>query len=153
MMSKLVDAFNYMSTWTYMNIKGQGHSLTLDQGHSDSIFLNFFSSITTWLFEATFHMEPPWDGETKPCSNGPGHLTKMAAMPIYGKNLQKSSSLEPKGWWPWNFVCSIDYSSTTKFVQKMPLGWPWPVSQQGQIWSLMLLYGKKLKQWIFQKLL
>ena len=26
----------------------------------------------------------------------PGHMTKMATMPIYGKNLKKSSSLEPK---------------------------------------------------------
>ena len=69
-----------------MNIKGQGHSLTLDQGHSDSIFLNFFSSITTRPFEAKFHMEPPLDGGTKAFSNGPGHMTKMAAMPIYGKN-------------------------------------------------------------------
>ena len=25
-------------------------------------------------------------GEKKVCSNGPGHMTKMAAMPIYGKN-------------------------------------------------------------------
>ena len=70
-----------------MNIKGQGHSLTLDQGNSDSIFLNFFSSITTRPFEAKFHVEPPWDGVTKACSNGLGHLTKMAAMPIYSKNL------------------------------------------------------------------
>ena len=30
-------------------------------------------------------------------SNDPGHMTKMAAMPIYGKNLKKSSSPEPKG--------------------------------------------------------
>ena len=37
--------------------------------------------------EAKFHMEPPWDGETKVCSNGPDHITSMAAMPIYGKNL------------------------------------------------------------------
>ena len=28
-------------------------------------------------------MESPWDGGTKGCSNGPGHMTKMAAMPIY----------------------------------------------------------------------
>ena len=28
-------------------------------------------------------------------SNGPGHMTKMAAMLIYGKNLKKSSSPEP----------------------------------------------------------
>ena len=34
-------------------------------------------------------MEPPWDGGTKVCSTGPGHMTKMAAMPIYGKNLKK----------------------------------------------------------------
>ena len=32
-------------------------------------------------------MEPPWDGGMKVCSNDPGHMTKMAAMPIYGKNL------------------------------------------------------------------
>ena len=28
-------------------------------------------------------------------TNELGHMTKMAAMPIYGKNLKKSSSLEP----------------------------------------------------------
>ena len=59
-----------------------------------------------------------WDEGIKVCSNGPGHMTKMAAMPIYGKNM-KNSSLEPKGWWPWKFVCCIGYSRTTKFVQMM----------------------------------
>ena len=43
--------------------------------------------------------------------------------------------------------------STTKFIQMMILGWPWPILRQGQIWCLMLLCGKKVKQWIFQKLL
>ena len=47
--------------------------------------------------EAKFHMEPPWDGGTKVCANGPGHMTKMANMPIYGKNIKKSSSLKQKG--------------------------------------------------------
>ena len=61
---------------------------------SDSIFLNFFSSITTRPIEAKFHVAPPCDEGTKAFSNGPGHMTKMATMPIYGKNLQKSS-LEP----------------------------------------------------------
>ena len=37
--------------------------------------------------EAKFQVEPPWDRRTKVCSNGPGHMTKMAAMPIYGKNI------------------------------------------------------------------
>ena len=36
-------------------------------------------------------MELLWDGGTKVCSNGPGHMTKMSVMPIYGKNLKKSS--------------------------------------------------------------
>ena len=34
-------------------------------------------------------MEPPLEGGTKVYINGPGHMTKMAAMPIYGKNLKK----------------------------------------------------------------
>ena len=34
-------------------------------------------------------MKPPWDAGTKVCSNGPGHMPKMAAMPILGKNLKK----------------------------------------------------------------
>ena len=34
-------------------------------------------------------MESPWDGGTKVCSNSPGHMTKLAAMPIYGQNLKK----------------------------------------------------------------
>ena len=85
-------------------------------------------------------------------SNSLGHMTKMATMPIYGKNFKKSSSLEPKGQWPWNLICGIGCSSTTKYVQMMTLGWPWPILREGQIWSLMLLYGKKVKQWIFQKL-
>ena len=54
-----------------------------------STFSNIFSSETTGPIEAKFHMEPPWDRGTKVCSNGSGHMTKMAAMPIYGKNLKK----------------------------------------------------------------
>ena len=46
---------------------------------------------------AKFHVELPWDEGTKVYSSGPGHMTKMATMPIYGKNLKKSSSPEPKG--------------------------------------------------------
>ena len=119
---------------------------------SSTLFKHILPSETTGPIEAKFHMASPWDGGTKICSNGPGHMTKMAVMPIYGENLKKSSSLEPKGRWPWNLVCSIGCSSTTKFVQVITLGWPWPILQQGQIWSLVLLYGKKVKQWIFQKL-
>ena len=51
-----------------------------------------------------------------------GHMTNMAAMPIYDKNLKKSSSPEPIDRWPLNLVCSIVYGSSTKVVQIMTLG-------------------------------
>ena len=46
-------------------------------------------------------------------------MTKMAATPIYGKNLLKSSSQEPEGQRPWDLVCSIGDVGPTKFVQMM----------------------------------
>ena len=49
--------------------------------------LNIFSSETALPIKAKFYVEPPWEGGTKVYINGPGHMTKMAAMPIYGKNL------------------------------------------------------------------
>ena len=61
-----------------------------------STFSNVFSSETTGPIEAKLYMEPPKDGGTKVFSNGPGHMTKMAAMPVYGKNLKKDSP-EPNG--------------------------------------------------------
>ena len=79
-------------------------------------------------------------------TNELGHMTNMATMRIYGKNLKKSSSLEPIDRWPWSFVYSIVYASTTKIVQIITLGWPWHILRQGQIW---LLYGKKWKLFIF----
>ena len=50
-------------------------------------FLNIFSSETALPIKAKFYVEPPWEGGTKVCINGPGHMTKMAVMAIYGKNL------------------------------------------------------------------
>ena len=59
-------------------------------------------------------------------------MTKVAAMPIYGKNLKKSSSPEPIDRWPWNLVGSIMYTSTTKIIQIITLGWRWLILCQGQ---------------------
>ena len=61
--------------------------IDLDPSHSDSTFSNFCSLETVWPIKAKFHVEPLWDGGTKVCSNGPGHLTNMAVMLICGKNL------------------------------------------------------------------
>ena len=41
---------------------------------------------------------------------------------------------------------SITDSSSTKFVFMMMLGWPWPILQQGQLWSSMCLNGGNLSQ-------
>ena len=133
------------SWWVYST---GWHLLSICMCVCMSTFSNI-SSENTGPIEANFHVEPPWDGEMKVCSNDPGHMTKMAAMPIYVKNMKNSSSLEPKGQWPWKLKCSIGYLSTSKFV----LGWPWPILWRGQILSLMLLYGKIVKGWIFQNLL
>ena len=53
-------------------------------------------------------------------TNELGHMTNMATMPIYGKNLKKSTSPEAIDRWPWNLVCSIAYASTTKVTNYDP---------------------------------
>ena len=61
--------------------------IDLGPSHSDSIFSNLFSSITSRPIEAKFHMALPLDEGMKWSSYGSDHMTKMAAMLIYGKNL------------------------------------------------------------------
>ena len=99
-----------------MNIRGQCQSLTVVQGHSDSTFSNFFFLETPRPIKAKFHVAPPLNGDTKVCSTGPGHMTNMAAMPILVKAFKIffSGTKRPM---TLKLVCSIGYSSTTKFVQ------------------------------------
>ena len=112
----------------------------------------FFSLETTRPIEAKFYVEPPLDWGTKACSNGPGHMTKMAAMPIYDKNF--------KNLLRWN-----------RKADGLKFGMQHQVPEYYQVWSiyapgLTLTYfmarsnlvpyafvWEKLKQWIFQKLL
>ena len=61
---------------------------------------NGFSSKTTRSIATKFHIQPPGPLGKKSYSNGLGHMTNMAAMPIYGKNFKKSSSPEPIDQWP-----------------------------------------------------
>ena len=81
-----------------------------------------------------FHIQPSGTLGKIFCSNDLSHMTNMAAIPIYGKTIKKSSSPEPIDQWPWNLVCSIVYGSTTKV---------------GQIWLHRLLYGEQWKLFIF----
>ena len=62
-----------------------------------STFSKDFSSETTGPISIKFHMQPLDRGGKKVYIFRPGHMTKMAAMPIYRKNLKKSSSPEPLG--------------------------------------------------------
>ena len=48
-----------------------------------------FFSETALPIIAKFYVEPPWVGGTIFCSRHLGHMTKMAATPIYGKNPSK----------------------------------------------------------------
>ena len=128
-----------------MKTQGQGHSVTFFQGHSDSTFSNFFSSKNTWLFELKFHMEPPWDVGIKKCGNIPCHMTKMTSRPIYGKNLQKSPSLEPR-------ADDLETWYTASGTQVLPSSYDDTGLTFTYLWHgqsfLMLLHGWKLIQHI-----
>ena len=89
-----------------------------------------FSLETAKLIEAKFHMEPPWDGGTKVYWNGRGHMTNMATMPIYGKNIRKSTSRESKA----DDQESCYVASGARVLPSLFKWWPWV--------DLDLFYGK-----------
>ena len=62
-------------------------------------------------------MKTPYDGLAKIYTNCSGHMTEMATMPIDTKNPLNISSLEPKGKWPWELVCSIGDLGPTRLLQ------------------------------------
>ena len=72
-------------------------------------------------------------------------VTKMAAIPIYGKNSSEIFFSETSRPMTFELVYSINDSGPTKFLQMMIQGWPGPTSQLNQLCSLMLLYGKTYK--------
>ena len=55
-------------------------------------FSKIFSSETAWPIKAKFYMKHLWEGGINVFINNPGHMTKMAAAPIYGKYPSKISS-------------------------------------------------------------
>ena len=56
----------YMKLYEYQRSRSL---IDLGPNHSDSIFLNFFSSITTWPIDAKFYVESPFYERTKAHSN------------------------------------------------------------------------------------
>ena len=94
-----------------------------------STFSNIFSSETAWPIKAKFYVEPPWEGGTKVYINSPGHMTKMAAMPIYGKNLNLLLQNRRV-----NFHETWYVASETPAHHSLYKWWPWS--------DLDLFYGK-----------
>ena len=62
-----------------------------------SIFSKDFFSVTAESISLKFHMQPPGREEKKLYIFNPVHMTKLAAMPIYGKNLTKLSLITTTG--------------------------------------------------------
>ena len=52
-------------------------------------YSKIFFSETTWPIKAKFCRKHPWEWGINVFINNPGHMTKMADMPIYGKNPSK----------------------------------------------------------------
>ena len=59
-----------------------------------------FFSETAWPIKLKFYVMPSWVAAFKFCLRYLGHITKMAASPIYGKTVPKSSSPEAVGGFP-----------------------------------------------------
>ena len=129
-----------------MNIKGQGHSLTFVQGHSDSTFSNFISLETHIPIEANFMWSLHGIGEWKWVQSVYVTWPRWPRVHLWLKIIKKSSSLEKAD--DFETFLSVRYSSTTKFVQMMTLAWPWSCLWHDQICFLMLLQGWKLTQHI-----
>ena len=52
------------------------------------MYIPLFFYETAWPIKPKFYVEPPWEGKTKVFINGQCHMTKMATMPIFDKNLK-----------------------------------------------------------------
>ena len=77
--------------------KAPGGAYSIDRLRRPSTISNDFFSETTGRIATKFHIQlpGPLGKKKKNCTNGLGHITNMATMPMYGKNLKKSSSPEP----------------------------------------------------------
>ena len=141
---------NYWSLWgQYSQIN---EYMTIYDNPRSSPFIDLCPRSIRQHFQTSFpkkslgRMKPNfiWGVGMKICSNVTGHMTKMASRPI----LKKHSFFGNKSLMTLKLGISIRYSSTTKFVQIMTLGWPWQFLWHGQICFLMLLQVWKLIQLI-----
>ena len=90
--------YNNASSFKPYGTRDQGHLVTLAEGLLSVYWQHFHraSSLeTTWPITSIFHMQPSTKRGKENLNYDPGHITKMAAMPIYHTNIEQSSSPEP----------------------------------------------------------
>ena len=78
-----------MSLWSWVSVKGLGHSLTLVKGYSDFKVKTCFSQKQFGDLEPKLIWKLKGEWEWKFIQMSWGYITNMAAMPIYDKNLKK----------------------------------------------------------------
>ena len=94
-------------------------------------FSKIFFSETAWPIKAKFYMKHLWEGGTNVYINNPGHMTKMAAMPIYDKKPFKNLLL--RNHWT-DFNQTWHEALMTQVLQCVYKSWP--------CGDLDLFYGK-----------
>ena len=75
---------------------------------------NIFFFKTACPIKAKFYVEPYWVGGTKVCSRHVGHMTKMAAMPIYGNSTANIKAVRGSLW-----SCSVNKLSHIPKLQSV----------------------------------
>ena len=123
LVSKLLEAFSLMSLWSWVSIKDQGHYLTLVKGHSDFKVKTCFLKNSWAIFDQNL-LESLRENRNENLYKWVVSWPTWLQCPYMVQNFKKSSP-EPIDRWPWNFVCSIVYESTTEVVQIMTLDWSW----------------------------
>ena len=82
----MVDAKQLMKSMKVCDSFRSRSSLDLCLSVIHTHFSKIFFSETAWPIKVKFYVQHPWVGGTKVELQKPGHMTKMAATPIYGKN-------------------------------------------------------------------
>ena len=75
-LTECMHLYEYQRSRSFTDFRRRSHKFNI---------LKRFSLETARPIEAKFYVEPPWDERMKANTNGLCHMTKMAAMPIYGK--------------------------------------------------------------------
>ena len=99
-----------LKKWTYVSIEGQGHFLTLSQGHLHTKLKTGFSQKPLGQSKPNFICKLSGTRKWKFIDMMLVTWSRWLPCPYMVKTLQKSSSLEMVDLFPWNLVCSIDDS-------------------------------------------